>query len=98
MFLTLAPLSESFDMFIALAFCYIPPFIWLYFAYRSSKSGSRVAKKDPTVKGYTWVDSDENVPITKTGQFKMALLWFAFGSIFFWALLWPDHHDVWFIN
>lgn len=96
--LSLAPLAESFDMFIALAFCYLPPFIWLYFGWRASRSGSMVKRQRPGMPPgyYEWVPSDKNVPLTQTAQFKIALLWVVLGSIFFWALLWPDHHDVWF--
>lgn len=96
--LSLAPLSESYDMFIALAFCYLPPFIWFYFGYKASKSGSYVKKqREGMPQGvYEWVKSDENVPFTKTGQFMIGVLWLVLGSIFFWGLLWSDHHDVWF--
>ena len=47
---------------------------------------------------YEWVKSDQNVPFVKTAQFIFGLLWILLGTIFFWALLWPDHHDVWFIT
>ena len=47
---------------------------------------------------YEWVKSDENVPFTKTAQFKIGLLWLIFGTIFFFGLLWPDHSDVWFVQ
>jgi hypothetical protein len=97
MFLKLAPISESYDMFIALAFCYVPVLIWFYFAWRASKSGSFVKTKNDL--GYVvWVPSEKNVPFHETAQFYMGLLWFFFGSLFFWLLLWPDHSDVWFIN
>lgn len=96
---TLAPLSDSFDMFIALAFCYLPPFIFFYLGWRASRSGSMVKVQKPGApKGVTeWVKSDVNVPILKTGFFQFGLVWVLLGSIFFWAFLWPDHHDVWFI-
>ena len=94
----LAPFKECFDMFIALAFCYIPPFIWLYFAYKASKSGSVEKKSTGYPGGYNWIESSKNIPIIRTGQFIIAVLWFVFGSLFFCALLWPDHHDVWFIS
>jgi hypothetical protein len=98
--LTLAPISESYDMFIALAFCYLPPFIWFYFGWRASKSGSYVKKqRDGYPNGhYVWVKSNENVSFVKTGQFAIGLLWLFLGSIFFWGLLWSDHQDVWFIQ
>jgi len=98
--LTLAPISESYDMFIALAFCYLPPFIWFYFGWRASKSGSYVKKqRDGYPTGhYVWVKSNENVSFVKTGQFAIGLLWLVLGSIFFWGLLWSDHQDVWFIQ
>ena len=100
MFLSLAPLSESFDMFIALAFCYLPPFIFFYFGYRASKSGSiEKQQRDNFGPGYyEWKDSDVNVPFFRTGQFYFGLVWIVLGTIFFWALLWPDHSDVWFVK
>lgn len=100
MLLTLAPLADSFDMFIAIAFCFIPPFIWFYFGYKASKSGSLEKRQRPGYPTgvYEWVKSDKNVPFTSTGQFKIGLLWIVLGSIFFFGLLWPDHQDVWFIN
>lgn len=100
MFLTLAPLSQSFDMFIALAFCYLPPFIFFYFGYKASKSGS-IEKKQREGFGsgyYEWKDSDTNVSFFNTGQFYFGLTWIFLGSIMFWALLWPDHSDVWFVK
>jgi hypothetical protein len=98
--LKLAPLSESLDMFIALGFCYLPVLVWFYFGWRASKSGSYVKKQREGFPfgHYEWVKSDENVPFTKTAQFKIGMLWLFFGSLFFWALLWPDHSDVWFVK
>ena len=93
----LAPISESFDMWVALAFCYIPIIPILIFAYKASKSGSMVQESLGYKGGYKWVKSDINVPFVKTGLFKFAIVWFIFGSLFFWGILWPDHHDVWFI-
>jgi hypothetical protein len=94
----LAPFSESYDMFIAIAFCFIPPFIWFYFGYKASKSTTLVKKQKPGMPTgyYEWVKSDENVSFFKTGQFYIGLLWLFFGMIFFFGLLWPDHSDVWF--
>lgn len=97
MFLKLAPISESFDMFIAIGFCYVPVLIWFYFGWRASRSGSYVFTKNEL--GYKiWEKSDVNVSFFKTAQFKIGMLWLFFGSLFFWALLWPDHADVWFIK
>ena len=93
----LAPFADSYDMWVALAFCYLPVFIFIIFAYMSSKSGSWVKESLGYRDGYRWVKSDVNVPILKQGLFKMAILWLVLGSFFFWDFLWPDHHDVWFI-
>ena len=100
MLLEIAPLEFSFDMFIAIFFCYFPPILWFYFGWKASRSGSRYKKqKDGFPNGvYEWAESDINVSFWKTAQFKIGLLWIVFGTIFFWALLWPDHHDVWFIT
>jgi len=96
----LAPLDISFDMFVALFFCYIPPFVFFYFGLKASKSGSIQKKQRPGMPpGYfEWGDSEENVSFWKTGQFYIGMLWLFFGSIFFWAFLWPDHSDVWFVK
>lgn len=97
MFLKLAPISESFDMFIALAFCYLPVLIWFYFGWRASRSGSY--EKTINDKGHViWNESENNVSFFNTAQFKIGMLWLFFGSLFFWFLLWPDHADVWFIK
>lgn len=93
----LAPIEESYDMFVALAFCYLPVFVCLILAYLASKSGSWVKEGLGYRDGTKWVRSKENVPFTKTGMFQFAIVWFIFGSLFFWIALWPDHHDVWFI-
>jgi hypothetical protein len=100
MLLTLAPLEYSFDMFVAIFFCFLPPFIWFYFGWKASKTGSYVKKQRPGMPTgvYEWVKSDENVPFVKTAQFIFGILWLALGAIFFFGLLWPDHHDVWFIQ
>jgi len=100
MLLKLAPLEFSFDMFVALFFCYLPPLVFFIFGYKASKSGSRYQKQRPGYPGgyYEWAESDINVSFWKTAQFKIGMLWIVFGTIFFWALLWPDHHDVWFIT
>jgi hypothetical protein len=94
----LAPLSESYDMFVALGFCYLPIIVWIVFAIISSNSGSIVKEQIPgSVHNIRWVKSDKNVPFIKNGWFHFALVWFVLGSIFFWLILWPDHYDVWFI-
>lgn len=93
----LAPVAESWDMFLILAFCYLPPWVWFYFGWKASKSGSLVKKGDGYPGGYHLEESDENVPFTKTGQFWFGIMWLVLGSGFFWAIMWPDHHDVWFI-
>ena len=93
MLLKIAPFSQSYDFWIAIFFCYVLAFVWLYFGYRASRSGSRVQN----VHGQ-WIEGKGNKPIEQTGHFKMFLLHLVLGSIFFWANLWPDHHDVWFIN
>ena len=95
--LTLAPFAESYDMFIAIAFCFLPPFIWWYYGYKASKSGS--IKKVPTgyPGGYKWEkDPTVNVSFWKTAHFIFGALWMFFGALFFFAFLWPDHSDVWF--
>lgn len=93
----LAPIAESYDMFIALAFCYLPVIPFLIFAYYASKSGSWVKEPTNYRGGMRWVRSDVNVPYFKTGWFKFSIVWLLLGSIFFWLILWPDHYDVWFI-
>ena len=95
----LAPFADNYDMWIAIGFCYLPSLIWFYLGWRSSRSGSMVKVQKPGApKGVIeWVKSDENVPILKTGFFQFGLVWILLGSIFFWAALWPDHHDIWFI-
>ena len=95
----LAPFAENYDMWIGLAFCYLPSLIWFYLGWKASRSGSMVKVQKPGApKGITeWVKSDENVPLVKTGFFQFGLVWILLGSIFFWGMLWPDFHDVWFI-
>lgn len=93
----LAPLAESYDMFVALGFCYLPIIPFLILAYIASKSGSWVKEPLNFRGGTKWVKSDVNVPFVKTGWFGFAFIWFVLGSIFFWLILWPDHYDVWFI-
>ncbi len=95
-FLKLAPFSQSYDFWIAIFFCYIASLVWLYLAWRASKSGSIVTtynEKQHRIE----TPSDENVPIYKTGWFVFFGLHLVLGSFFFWLMLWPDHHDIWFI-
>lgn len=82
-FLKLAPFAQSWDMWLALFFCYFSSVIWLYFAYKASKSGSKVKKSTWDRGGYIWVDSDENVPFHKTGWFAFFCLHIVLGSFFF---------------
>lgn len=94
----LAPAKDSHDMFIALAFCYAPVLLFLYFAYRASKSGSMVKKQLWYRDGFKWVSDTGNIKIWQSGWIPFAITWLLLGSIFFWAILWPDHHDVWFVQ
>lgn len=95
----LAPLADNFDMWIAIAFCYLPIIPLLILAYISSKSGSMVKKHKPGTPPwqYVWEKSDKNIPFVNNAWFHFAIVWLILGSIFFWVALWPDHHDVWFI-
>lgn len=94
----LAPLADNFDMWIAIAICYLPIIPLLILAYISSKSGSMVKEKIPgSPHNIRWVKSDKNIPFYKNAWFHFALVWLLLGSLFFWVALWPDHHDVWFI-
>jgi hypothetical protein len=87
--------QNNYDMWIALAFCYLPIIALLIMAYKASKSGSLVKEPINSRGGYKWVKSDVNVPFVKTGWFQLAIVWFVLGSVFFWLILWPDHHDIW---
>jgi hypothetical protein len=96
-FLKLAPFAQSYDFWIAIFFCYIASLVWLYLAYRASRSGSitmKIEKFKPNVETH----SDENIPLWKHGYFVFFCLHIVLGSFFFWVMLWPDHKDVWFIN
>jgi hypothetical protein len=90
--------ENNFDMWIAIAFCFLPIIPLLIIAYISHRSKSKVKEQVPgAVAGVTrWVPSDKNVPFHKIAWFQFALVWLVLGSIFFFGLLWPDHHDVWF--
>lgn len=90
--LKLAPWALSYDFWIAIAFCYGGALPWMFNAYKASKSGSEYLD----VLRMKWVQTKENMPIYKSGYFWFSLLWIGICSIFFWALLWPQHHDVWF--
>lgn len=95
----LAPIADSLDMFIALGICYLPIILFIILAYVSHRSGSQKKEQVPgAVKGLTrWVKDEGNIPFYKNAWFHFALAWLLLGSIFFWLILWPDHHDVWFI-
>lgn len=95
-FLKLAPFAQSYDFWIAIFFCYIASLVWLFLAWRASRSGSIttiIEDFKPTVEKH----SDENIPIYKQGYFVFFCLHIVLGSFFFWAMLWPDYQDVWFI-
>jgi len=94
-FLALAPLAESGDMFVAIVFCFLPPFIWWYVGWKASKSGS-IRKESTGNGGYKWVYDQVNVSFFKTAHWYFGLLWLVLGTLFFFAGLWPQHHDVWF--
>ncbi len=95
--LALAPLAECYDMFIAIAFCFVPPFIWFYYGYKASKSGSIEKESTGYPGGYKWKDTPKvNVSFWVTAQFWFGLIWLLGGTLFFFAGLWPQHHDVWF--
>lgn len=88
---------NNYDMWIALAFCYLPIIPFLILAIIASKSGSiyKRQKKGAPQGVIEWVSSKENVPFYKQGFFQFAIAWLVLGSIFFWLILWPDHHDIW---
>lgn len=94
--LKLAPLADSYDFFIWILIL-LTPLLWIPRMLKSSKSGSVEKVKTWYQGGYKWVDSPVNVPFYKTGQFAMMCLHFVLTQGFFWALMWPDHKDVWFI-
>jgi hypothetical protein len=94
--LKLAPLSQSYDFFIAILFCYLPPFIILLYCWFSSRSGCYQKRYKNGVP--YWIRLGKDVPLHKTAQFPFAMLWIFLGSIFFWLFLWPTFSDVWFIE
>jgi hypothetical protein len=84
------------DFYFLIALYVVPSIIFLWKAYKASKSGS--IKKVPTgyPGGYKWVeDPTVNVPMLKTGWFKF---WLAFtaGFIVIFTLIAVDFWDVWF--
>lgn len=90
--------ENNFDMWIAIAFCFLPVILLLILAYKSSRSGSMVKVHKPGAAPwiYEWVKSDENIPFVKNAWFKFAIVWLILGALFFFGALWPDHHDIWF--
>ncbi|MFA6069805.1 MAG: hypothetical protein WC810_14575 [Janthinobacterium sp.] len=97
-FLKLAPIAQSWDFWVAIFFCVIASFIWLFLAWKSTKSGTIEKKSTGYNNGYEWVDSKEHIKIYQSGYFAFFCLHFVLGQVFFWAMLWPDFHDVWFIK
>lgn len=95
-FLKLAPIAQSWDFWVLLFACYGASLIWLFFAWRASKSGSIVTTFN-SLGHRIETPSKENVPIYKTGFFVMFLLHIVLGSVIFW-MTWADFHDVWFIK
>lgn len=93
----LAPFADNYDMWIAIAFCYLPIIPLLIIAYISSKSGSLIRERIPNTTGVRWIKSDKNIPFIKNSWFHFAIIWLILGSLFFWTMLWPNYHDVWFI-
>lgn len=96
-FLKLAPWSQSYDFWIAVFFCMIASLVWLFLAWRASRSGSIITTFN-SLGHRIETPSKENIPIYKTGYFFFFLLHFVLGQLFFWAMLWPDFQDVWFIK
>ena len=94
-FLKLAPFAQSYDFWIAVFFCIFASFIWLFIAWKASRSGSiiRTFIRNKPID----TPSDENIPIYKSAWFWFFVLHFVLGNLFFWAMLWPDYKDVWFI-
>jgi hypothetical protein len=89
--------ENNFDMWIAIAFCFLPIIPLLILAYKSHKSGSQKKVQVPgAAPGVMhWIPDVGNVPFYKIAWFQFALVWLLLGSIFFFLLLWPDYHDVW---
>lgn len=96
-FLKLAPWSQSYDFWIAVFFCFGASLIWLFIAWRASRSGSIITTFNQFGKKIE-TPSDENIPIYKTAWFAFFITHNVLGGIFFFAMLWPDYQDVWFIK
>jgi len=97
-FLKLAPFAQSYDFWIAIFFCMASSLIWLFFAWRASRSGSIISTTKDHVGYRVETESDKNIPIYKTGYFAFFCLHVVLGQVFFWAMLWPDYQDVWFVK
>ena len=91
--LELAPLSQSYDLFIYLLIM-LTPVVWIPKAIKASKSGTKMFDHMQN----KWIYSNERIPVYKTGQFLFACLHFVLVQVFFWAMLWPSYQDVWFIK
>lgn len=89
--LTLAPFADSYDMFIAIFFCFIAPFFFLPRAFQSAKSGTKMYDHNLRM----WLYDKKPIPVYKTGQFVLFALWLVFGLAFF-IFLGSDRWDVWF--
>lgn len=91
--LTLAPLADSYDMFIAIFFCFIAPFSLLPGAFKAHNSGTKYY--DHNLKMWIY-NKEDKIPIYKTGQFMLFALWLVLGLGFF-IFLGSDRWDIWFI-
>lgn len=67
---------------------FLASWLFLYFAYRASKSGSSqlINRHSPNVKR---VESDENVPIYKTGQF----IFFVILQLASWGVVFYQNYE-----
>ena len=83
------------DLYLLLALYVVPTIIFLFNAYRASKSGSMIKESTGYPGGYKWVESKENVPMTKTGWFRFWLL-FTFFFVVMFILIGSDRWDLWF--
>jgi hypothetical protein len=90
--------ENNFDMWIAIAFCFLPVIPLLILAYKSYKSGSVVKEHMPGTAPWQtrWVKSEVKVPFVQNAWFQFAVIWLILGALFFFGALWPDHHDIWF--
>lgn len=96
-FLKLAPFAQSYDFWIAVFLLMIASLIWLFIAWRQSRSGSIVTTFN-SLGHRTETPSDQNISITKVPFFWFFLIHLIGGQLFFWIALWPDYQDVWFIK